>query len=137
MIPNFFAGSYMPGASGAGLGGWADVLNTALGGGLQLASQLVGQRPSQLPIPGPLGGITLPGYVPEGSVQVPGLFQTRERAVAQPFEVMNPVTGRLVYYAPRGRPVLFSGDYAACRRVRHVAGAAAKHCGGARRRRFR
>lgn len=134
MIP-FFGSSLMPGPSGAGLSGsWADILGQALQVGGGIAQQIVAQRPSQIPIPGPLGGFTLPGYVPEGTMQVPGIFQTRERAVAMPFQVTNPITGQLVYYASRGRPILFSGDFAACRRVQTVASRAARACGGRRRR---
>jgi hypothetical protein len=131
MIPGF-GFTLNQGVSGAGLGGILDAIPGLLTGGLQLANQLVGQRPSQIPIPGPLGGITLPSYTPEGSVCVPGLFAARERATAQPFEVPNPITGRTVYYAPRGRPLLFSGDFAACKRVARVA-AHARRAGGRRR----
>jgi len=135
MIP-FFGSSFMPNVSGAGLGssgGWGDLLGQLFGVGGGIAQQIIAQRPSQIPIPGPWGGITLPGYVPEGSAQVPGLFRTAERAVAQPFEVPNPITGRLIYYAPRGRPILFSGDFAACRRVQRVSAMSARRCGGRRK----
>jgi len=35
--------------------------------------------------------------------------------------VENPDNGRLHYYVNRGQPVVFSGDYAACRRVQKLA----------------
>jgi len=139
MIPLMFPTQQQSGGGGymaSGGGGWADVVGTALGAVPSVLSALgLGQaeRVPQIPIPGPLGGISLPGYVPEGSFQVPGLFRTRERAVATPFMVMNPITGQPVYYAPRGRPILWSGDLAACRRVNKVAGMARRR--GATRRR--
>jgi len=49
---------------------------------------------------------------------------------AQTFVVANPVTGRAVWFKPAGRPILWSGDLSACRRVRKVAGRARRRLGG-------
>lgn len=49
---------------------------------------------------------------------------TAAGASAQLFVVPNPVTGRPTWFRPAGRPVLFSGDFAAARRVSKVAGRA-------------
>lgn len=134
MIP-FMGGTptFNPGASGAGLGGgWADVLAQALNVGGGIASQLLGTGPLQLPTMG--SGIFGPDFsnVQGSASTCPTPFAVRERAVAMPFEARNPISGRLVYFAPRGRPILFSGDFAACRRVARVA-SHARRAGGRRR----
>lgn len=52
---------------------------------------------------------------------LPTMFRTREttRAVNL-LEGRNPVTGRMHYWRHMGRPILFSGDVANCRRVGRV-----------------
>jgi hypothetical protein len=37
------------------------------------------------------------------------------------FRVPNPVTGQDVWFRPAGRPILWSGDLSACKRVKKVA----------------
>ena len=39
-------------------------------------------------------------------------------------EVVNPITGKKSWYRNVGRPILFSGDLRACKRVRKIAGRA-------------
>jgi hypothetical protein len=40
---------------------------------------------------------------------------------AQTFRAQNPATGQDVYFKPAGRPILWSSDLTACKRVRKVA----------------
>lgn len=49
---------------------------------------------------------------------------------AQHFVVAHPVTGRAVWFKPAGKPILWSGDLSACRRVRKIAGRARRRVGG-------
>ena len=49
---------------------------------------------------------------------------------AQTFVAAHPETGRAVWFKPAGRPILWSGDLSACRRVRKVAGRARRRVGG-------
>jgi len=58
-------------------------------------------------------------------------------ARAVPFMLPNPVSGRPVWFMPAGRPLLWSGDLSACRRVAKIAGRASKSRGrrSSRRRR--
>lgn len=51
------------------------------------------------------------------------------RAVARTFAVPNPLTGMVTWFKPAGRPVLWSGDFAAAKRVKKVA-AKARRRGG-------
>jgi hypothetical protein len=55
---------------------------------------------------------------------------TRQGASASLFAMPNPATGRLTWFRPAGRPVLFSGDLATCKRVRKIAGHARRRLGG-------
>lgn len=45
---------------------------------------------------------------------------------AQTFRAQNPVTGQDVYFKPAGRPILWSSDLSACKRVKKVARRAAR-----------
>jgi hypothetical protein len=47
-------------------------------------------------------------------------------ARAQFFRVPNPVTGQDTWFRPAGRPILWSGDLTACKRVKKVARRAAR-----------
>lgn len=51
-------------------------------------------------------------------------------ARATTFVTANPVTGKATWFKPAGRPILWSGDLSACRRVRKVAGKARRRVGG-------
>lgn len=46
---------------------------------------------------------------------------TQAGARAQPFVSANPITGALTWFKPAGKPILWSGDLSACRRVNKVA----------------
>lgn len=87
------------------------------------------QRPTAMPAP----------YVRAAMPSVPELRQELAQAIAPgecppifeagrisvravpSFEVVNPYTGRCVFYKNMGRPVLYSGDLAAAKRVAKVA----------------
>jgi len=56
--------------------------------------------------------------------------QTMRGAAAQAYITANPSTGALTWFKPAGRPVLWSGDLAACKRVRKVASRARRRLGG-------
>jgi hypothetical protein len=47
-------------------------------------------------------------------------------ARAQFFRTQNPVTGQDTWFRPAGRPILWSGDLTACKRVKKVARRAAR-----------
>lgn len=86
----------------------------------------------------PSGGATMPGSTagaPAGTAGSNGggaacnamtlarspFRPTMAGARAQPFMMCNPVTGALTWFKPAGRPILFSGDLSACKRVEKVA----------------
>lgn len=46
------------------------------------------------------------------------------------FQIVNPSTGSVVTYKNVGRPILYSGDFAACKRVQRVASKARRRRGG-------
>lgn len=82
-------------------------------------------------------GFNLPfiDIVPEGqgvSLFKPGGLQG---AVPKSLVIVpNPVTGKPTFFGNRGKPILFSGDFAAVRRVKRVAARASKSLGSRRRR---
>jgi len=55
--------------------------------------------------------------------------RTMAGARAQPFVSANPVTGRLTWFKPAGRPILWSGDLTACKRVGRIAARARRSRG--------
>lgn len=95
----------------------------ALFGGAQPAS-LAGTVMRQ--IPGIVGGLGL-GAVVEGLTDFGGgggtpMFRaTMAGARAQFFRTTNPNTGQDTWFRPAGRPILWSGDLSACKRVNKVA----------------
>ncbi len=58
---------------------------------------------------GTLGALTSP-FIP-----------TMAGARAQAFVSPNPATGRLTWFRPSGRPIIFSGDFAVCRKIDKLA----------------
>lgn len=60
------------------------------------------------------GGATLSALT---SPFVPSMAGARAQAHIQP----NPVTGKLTWFKPAGKPILWSGDLTACRRVSRIA----------------
>jgi len=77
----------------------------------------------QLPgfIGGVLGGELLSGALAGGGGGTPMFRPTMAGARAQFFRTQNPATGQDVWFRPAGRPILFSGDLTACKRVNKVA----------------
>jgi hypothetical protein len=81
-----------------------------------------------LSLPGVGGGVGLPfiDIVPQGGgAQLARLTSpyvpTAAGARAQPFVSANPITGKLTWFKPAGRPILWSGDLTACKRVSRIA----------------
>jgi hypothetical protein len=87
------------------------------------------------------GGFQQAGFLSDtlGAIDVPGLDIVRQGgagqlakltspfvptmagARAQPFIASNPVTGATTWFKPAGRPILWSGDLTACKRVGKIA----------------
>jgi len=96
---------------------------------------------------GPTSGGGSPFALPGGAMQLdvtPGfaitpqgsnsLFEpfvpTMQGHRAQRFIGINPTSGRQTWFGPMGQPVLWTGDFRACKRVRKVAGKARRRAGG-------
>lgn len=99
-----------------------------LGRGLALFGTGTGvPRPSGLPGGAPVPGV--PGFDPtipaqmEANPLLGAFFQPTMAGLRarRGIEVRNPLTGRIAFFRNMGRPMLFSGDLAACRRVSRVA----------------
>jgi len=77
----------------------------------------------QLPgfIGGVLGGELLSGALAGGGGATPMFRPTMAGARAMFFRTANPVTGQDTWFRPAGRPILWSGDLTACKRVNKVA----------------
>ena len=121
-FPLFSGGETPMGLPVAALPGGAPVQAAGLGGfGAGLAGGLLGEGIFQ-----GLFGNGGNGPVTTQGVPCPTLFvPTRQamRAVTM-FRITNPATGADVWYRNAGRPLLWSGDFAAVKRVRKVAGKA-------------
>lgn len=95
-------------------------------GGLGAIGQVVRGVGRQLP--GIVGGVAVSEALQGGS-QVNGdatrlmvpFRPTMAGARAQPFVAQNPVTGSLTWFKPAGRPILWSGDLTAAKRVKRIA----------------
>lgn len=101
---------------------WGNVISGALQGLGAVAQQFIGP------------GAGYGGYMPGGAPIVPmiaptapavagsGPFRTTAagRAVAQTWFMPNPVTGRLEFFRPAGRPLIFSRDLATVRMVERI-----------------
>jgi hypothetical protein len=61
----------------------------------------------------------------------PGFRPTSAGASAVLHQQVNPVTGRATWFRPAGKPVLWSSDLSACKRVKKVA-TRARRAGGRR-----
>lgn len=130
-----------PGVPGPPLGGavtfpqqeapMAGFLRTALPGGAPIVQAGFGPLAGGL-----LGGLLGEGIgsqlfgggqamTPQGAV-CPTLFVPARSALraVRMFRITNPSTGADVWYRNAGRPILWSGDFAAVKRVRRVAGKA-------------
>jgi hypothetical protein len=120
-------GSVVP--SGGG-GSWLDVLPGLVGAASPLITQLLGeQEASEAPdILERLGMAT--GL--EGAVEREAAFWYPTASGVRPArEIMarNPMTGRLGTWRYMGRPVLYSGDLATCKRVGKIAGRVSRFSG--------
>ncbi len=111
-----------------------------LGGGPTVAAPYVnptawnvqGQAGSGLPQPSPQTGVMLQpspfagyGYGGRGGgiINAPQVFNTTNAGYRAKsfFAVANPNTGNLTWFRSAGKPILFSGDLRACKRVNKVA----------------
>ena len=116
------------------------------GGGFDLFGGLGGLL-QQFLGPNGNGGGVMPGGAPAGSaiaqaagsLAVCGAPTTPFRAGSasgvrtQNFISCNPVTGAPVWFGKKGRPLLWSDDLAACKRVKRVASRASSAVGRSRR----
>jgi len=77
----------------------------------------------QLPgiVGGFLGGAALDATLGGGGGSTPMFRPTMAGARAQTFRAQNPVTGQDVFFRPAGKPILWSADLSACKRVNKVA----------------
>jgi hypothetical protein len=81
------------------------------------------------PVPQVGGGgvmMTMPSYMTSGGggiISAPQVFTSTVQGYRAKrfFGVSNPATGNLSWYRSAGRPILWSGDLGACKRVRKVA----------------
>ncbi len=96
----------------------------ALPGGLSLG-------PESISIPNPLSGMDLtPGFRISDCPGTSPFGASRAGARPQLFFMQNPTSGRITWFRPAGRPILFSGDVSAAKRVRKVAARARRARGG-------
>ncbi len=75
-------------------------------------------------LPGMLGGLAIgEGYemLAGGGGGTPMFRPTMAGARAQFFRTQNPATGQDTWFRPAGRPLLWSGDLTACKRVKKIA----------------
>ncbi len=106
------------------------ITNALFGGGgspgFQQAglSALVPSIARQLPsfLGGLAGGAVIDQFVGGGGGGgTPPFRATMQGARAQFFRTQNPATGQDVWFRPAGRPLLWSGDLTACKRVKKIA----------------
>lgn len=121
-----------------GGGGWTGLLSQ----GLNLASQIMGGGNQSMPGGAPLGfsqlSFDLPGIdiVGQGqgttcaNLQSPFAAGGGRGARAKTHVRADPVTGRAVWFRPAGRPILWTSDLSAAKRVRKVAARARRARGG-------
>lgn len=90
-------------------------------GGFQLASFPATRAGFELPS----FGLPFIDIVPQGQGALQSIAQpfvaTRAGARAVTHVMPNPATGQATWFRPAGRPILFSGDLAVCRRVDKLA----------------
>lgn len=115
---SFPAPSFLPALFGGGGGGFQTAGFPALAGGL--VKQLPGI------VGGFLGGAAIDAALTGGGGGTPMFRPTMAGARAQFFRAQNPATGQDTWFRPAGRPLLWSGDLTACKRVNKVARRAAR-----------
>lgn len=96
--------------------------------GFQTAGFPLGAIARQLPgvVGGFLGGAAIDAALTGGNGGTPMFRPTMAGARAQFFRTQNPATGQDTWFRPAGRPLLWSGDLNACKRVNKVARRAAR-----------
>lgn len=119
-------GDFMGGPSslGGALGGVASIINAirgnqAMPGGFGFMPSLVASQQNSMLNLG-AGGCPVSPFADSATSSVR----------AQAFVATHPVSGKAVWFKPAGRPLLWSGDLSACRRVRKIAGRARRRLGG-------
>lgn len=95
--------------------------------GFQQAGSLLPSIARQLPgIIGGLGAGELLDVFQSSGGGTPMFRPTMAGARAQFFRTQNPATGQDTWFRPAGRPLLWSGDLTACKRVKKIARKAAR-----------
>lgn len=111
------------------LGGVNSALGNVLpGGAYSLGNYQIGPIGGGTAVQGYAGG-AMAGGAASGSLFEP-YRSTLNGAAAQKFIGINPVSGRATWFGPLGKPVLWTGDLRAVRRVRRIAGRARRSVGG-------
>lgn len=93
----------------------------------QFQNQIPGFQPAAFNLPGTNGfGLPFVDIVGQGGGAALGALTSPFRptmagAAAQAHIQPNPVTGKITWFKPAGRPILWSGDLTACRRVGKIA----------------
>lgn len=121
-----FAGPSGGGFLGAGALPGGALLGGAAGG---LLNSLLGNTPSQSTS---TFGIPYMDIAPQGGSAIfePFITGGGSGARSHPFIAINPNSGAQVWFKPAGRPVLWSGDLATCRRVNRIARRVRRRVGG-------
>ncbi|GAG21361.1 unnamed protein product, partial [marine sediment metagenome] len=97
------------------------------GGGMPVQQAgLAGSIVKQLPgfIGGIAGGELFESLIAPGGgggAMTPMFRAGGQSARAQFFRTQNPITGQDTWFRPAGRPLLWSGDLTACKRVKKIA----------------
>jgi len=127
-VPISFGGSPMPAfpvgtQQGFPPNPFAQLIGGALPSQFQTAGFPLAPLIKQLPgfIGGIVGGNLLEGAISGGGSVTPMFRPTMAGVRAQSFRATNPVTGQDVFFRPAGKPILWSSDLSACKRVNKVA----------------
>jgi len=138
-VPYFTSSPSIGGAYGS-MDPWGSVLSGIGSAGSSIASIINAIRgPQAMPggmsfvpttQPGVMGGLAQALTGGNACPTAPFANSASSAVSAQHFVVAHPVTGRAVWFKPAGRPILWSGDLSACRRVRKIAGRARRRLGG-------
>lgn len=116
----------------AGLVSAATPLVTSLVGGQRALPGGTPVQPAMTALP--QLGLPFVDIVPQGRgdllTKMISPFTTGPCPRSRNFVLPHPTTGNPVWFGPRGKPVLWSGDISACRRTRRVAARARRRSGG-------
>jgi len=104
---------------------FAQLIGSTLPSQFQTAGFPAALAPLARQLPGFIGGIIggnlLDSAISGGGSVTPMFRPTMAGVRAQSFRATNPVTGQDVFFRPAGKPILWSSDLSACKRVRKVA----------------